>query len=140
VLWAPILSWINISSSLILFRLYCGFLTTLHIGLFQILSIRALLLEGNLSGIAIVSGLIIGKLIIFISIYYSPLYMILVKPRTLTLFVLPYILFCWYQTKDLLDYKSLRPIASISDVRVHKIFLDSFILQLLNHVLYRIPY
>ncbi|KAH9530723.1 hypothetical protein CY35_20G022300, partial [Sphagnum magellanicum] len=139
VLWAPILSWINISSSLILFGLYYGFLTTLPIGPSQILSIRAFLLEGNLSGTAAVSGLIIGQLIIFLSIYYSPLYMILVKPHTLTLLVLPHILFYWYRTKDLLDYQSLRPITSISDTRVHKIFLDSFILQLLNLVLLPSP-
>jgi hypothetical protein len=139
VLWAPILSWINISSSLILFGLYYGFLTTLPIGPSQILSIRAFLLEGNLSGTAAVSGLIIGQLIIFLSIYYSPLYMILVKPHTVTLLVLPYILFYWYRTKDLLDYQSLRPITSISDARVHKIFLDSFILQLLNPVLLPSP-
>ncbi|CAM6006757.1 unnamed protein product (chloroplast) [Sphagnum balticum] len=139
VLWAPILSWINISSSLILFGLYYGFLTTLPIGPSQILSIRAFLLEGNLSGTAAVSGLIIGQLIIFLSIYYSPLYMILVKPHTVTLLVLPYILFYWYRTKDLLDYQSLRPITSISDARVHKIFLDSLILQLLNPVLLPSP-
>jgi hypothetical protein len=48
-------------------------LTTLPIDPYQILSIRAFLLEGNLSGIADVSGLIIGQLIIFLSIYYSPL-------------------------------------------------------------------
>nr|YP_009041054.1 Ycf1 [Tetraphis pellucida]AIB08491.1 Ycf1 [Tetraphis pellucida] len=135
MLWAPILSWINISSPLILFGLYYGFLTTLPIGPSQILSIRAFLLEGNLSGIAAVSGLIMGQLIIFLSIYYSPLYIILVKPHTITLLVLPYILFYWYRIKDLLDYQSLRPIISINDARVYKIFLDSFIFQLLNPVL-----
>jgi hypothetical protein len=50
VLWAPILSWINISSSLILFGLYYGFLTTLPIDLSLILSIKTFLLEGNLRG------------------------------------------------------------------------------------------
>nr|AND48356.1 hypothetical protein RF1 [Eosphagnum rigescens] len=139
VLWAPILSWIDISSSLILFGLYYGFLTTLPIGPSQILSIRAFLLEGKLSGTAAVSGLIMGQLIIFLSIYYSPLYIILVKPHTVTLLVLPYILFHWYRTKDLLDYQSLRPITSISDARVHKIFIDSFIFQLLNPVLLPSP-
>ncbi len=68
VLWAPILSWINISSSLILFGLYYGFLTTLPIDPSQILSIRTFLLEGNLIGTMTISGLIIGQLIIFLSI------------------------------------------------------------------------
>nr|QWZ47624.1 hypothetical chloroplast RF1 [Plagiomnium acutum] len=135
VLWASILSWINISSPLILFGLYYGFLTTLPIGPSQILSIRAFLLEGNLSGTVAISGLILGQLIIFLSIYYSPLYIILIKPHTITLLVLPYILFYWYRIKDLLDYQSLRPISSINDSRIYKVFFDSFIFQLLNPIL-----
>jgi len=129
------MSVLRIQVKLILFGLYYGFLTTLPIGPSQILSIRVFFLEGNLNGTAVVSGLIIGQFIIFLSIYYIPLYMILVKPHTVTLLVLPYILFYWYRTKDLLDYQSLCPITSISDARVHKIFLDSLILQLLNPVL-----
>nr|YP_009912501.1 hypothetical protein [Bartramia pomiformis]QLJ53783.1 hypothetical protein [Bartramia pomiformis] len=139
VLWASILSWINISSPLILFGLYYGFLTTLPIGPSQILSIRAFLLEGNLSGTVAISGLILGQLIIFLSIYYSPLYIILIKPHIVTLLVLPYILFYWYRIKDLLDYQSLRPISSINDPRIYKIFFDSFIFQLLNPVLLPSP-
>jgi hypothetical protein len=59
VLWVPILSWINISSSLILLGLYYGFLTTLPIGPSQILSITKKNLEGNLNGIVVISSLII---------------------------------------------------------------------------------
>jgi hypothetical protein len=66
------MSILRIQVKLILFGLYYGFLTTLPIGPSQILSIRAFLLEGNLSGTAAVRGLIIGQLIIFLSIYYSP--------------------------------------------------------------------
>ena len=132
VLWASILSWINISSPLILFGFYYGFLTTLPIGPSQIISTRAFLLEGNLSGTVAISGLILGQLLIFLSIYYSPLYIILVKPHTVTLLVLPYILFYWYKIKDLLDYQSLRPINSINDSRIYKLFFDSFLFQLLN--------
>lgn len=139
VLWASILSWINISSPLILFGLYYGFLTTLPIGPSQIISIRAFLLEGNLSGTMAISGLILGQLLIFLSIYYSPLYIILVKPHTVTLLVLPYILFYWYRIKDLLDYQSLRPINSINDSRIYKVFFDSFLFQLLNPVLLPSP-
>nr|YP_009645969.1 Ycf1 [Stoneobryum bunyaense]QBX99024.1 Ycf1 [Stoneobryum bunyaense] len=139
VLWASILSWINISSPLILFGLYYGFLTTLPIGPSQILSIRAFLLEGNLSGTVAISGLMLGQLIIFLSIYYSPLYIILIKPHTVTFLVLPYILFYWYKIKDLLDYQSLRPISSINDPKIYKVFFDSFIFQLLNPVLLPSP-
>nr|QWW92677.1 hypothetical protein [Schistidium sp. 49138] len=139
VLWASILSWINISSPLILFGFYYGFLITLPIGPSQILSIRAFLLEGNLSGTVAISGLILGQLLIFLSIYYSPLYILLIKPHTVTLLVLPYILFYWYRIKDLLDYQSLRPINSINDSRIYKVFFDSFIFQLLNPVLLPSP-
>nr|YP_009646051.1 Ycf1 [Ulota bruchii]QBX99106.1 Ycf1 [Ulota bruchii] len=139
VLWASILSWINISSPLILFGLYYGFLTTLPIGPSQILSIRAFLLEGNLSGTVAISGLMLGQLIIFLSIYCSPLYIILIKPHTVTFLVLPYILFYWYKIKDLLDYQSLRPISSINDPKIYKVFFDSFIFQLLNPVLLPSP-
>lgn len=139
VLWASILSWINISSPLILFGLYYGFLTTLPIGPSQILSIRAFLLEGNLSGTIALSGLILGQLIIFLSIYYLPFYIILIKPHTITLLVLPYILFYWYRIKDLLDYQSLRSISSINDPRIYKVFFDSLIFQLFNPVLLPSP-
>nr|YP_009682237.1 hypothetical protein [Fissidens nobilis]QDQ38639.1 hypothetical protein [Fissidens nobilis] len=139
VLWASILSWINISSPLILFGLYYGSLITLPIGPSQILSIRAFLLEGNLSGTVAITGLILGQLITFLSIYYSPFYIILVKPHTVTLLVLPYILFYWYRIKDLLDYQSLRPISTINDSRIYKVFFDSFIFQLLNPVLLPSP-
>lgn len=139
VLWASILSWINISSPLILFGLYYGFLITLPIGLSQIISIRAFLLEGNLSGSVAISGLILGQLLIFLSIYYSPFYIILIKPHTVTLLVLPSILFYWYRIKDLLDYQSLRPINSLNDSRIYKIFFNSFIFQLLNPILLPSP-
>nr|QFQ51597.1 hypothetical protein [Leucobryum juniperoideum] len=139
VLWASILSWINISSPLILFGLYYGFLTTLPIGPSQMLSIRAFLIEGNLSGTVAISGLILGQLIIFLSIYYSPLYILLLKPHTVTLLVSPYILFYWYRIKDLLDFQSLRPISSINDSRIYKVFFDSFIFQLLNPILLPSP-
>nr|QWW93245.1 hypothetical protein [Lunularia cruciata] len=139
VLWVPILSWINFSSTFILFGIYYGFITTLPIGPSQLLSIRAFLLEGNLSGIAAVSGLITGQFLIFLSIYYSPLYVILIKPHFFTLLVLPYILFYWYKIKDLIDYQSLKPITFIKDTRILKVFLDSLIFQLFNPVILSSP-
>jgi hypothetical protein len=60
--------------------------------------------------------------------------MILVKLYTIILLVLPYILFLVLNQRSF-GFQSLRPIISITDVRVHKIFLDSFILQLLNPIL-----
>nr|YP_009531793.1 hypothetical chloroplast RF1 [Leiosporoceros dussii]AXZ70949.1 hypothetical chloroplast RF1 [Leiosporoceros dussii] len=139
VLWAQIFSWINISGPLILFGLYYGFLTTLPMGPSQILSTRAFLLEGNLSGLMALGGSILGQLIIFLSIYYSPLYVILLKPHAITLLTLPYILFYWYKIKDLSNYQSLRPITSTDDTRIFRIFLNSFLFQIFNPILLPSP-
>nr|YP_004376564.1 hypothetical chloroplast RF19 [Ptilidium ciliare var. pulcherrimum]ADK89658.1 hypothetical chloroplast RF19 [Ptilidium ciliare var. pulcherrimum] len=133
------LSRINLSSTFILFGLYYGFLTTLPIGPSQLLSIRAFLLEGNFSGTVAISGSIIGQLIIFLSVYYSPLYVILIKPHILSLLILSYIFLYWYRIKDLLNYQSLRPITSFQDIRIYKLFLDSIIFQLLNPILLPSP-
>nr|WKR35203.1 hypothetical protein RF1 [Pleurozia subinflata] len=128
-------SWINFSSGFILFGLYYGFLATLPIGPSQLICIRAFLLEGNLGGIIAVSGLITGQLIILLSVYYSPLYVILIKPHILTLSILPYIFFYWYRIKDLLNYQSLRSITSLQDTRIFELFFDSIIFQLLNPII-----
>nr|YP_009555472.1 hypothetical chloroplast RF1 [Dendrolycopodium obscurum]AZU95326.1 hypothetical chloroplast RF1 [Dendrolycopodium obscurum] len=145
VLWV-LISWINISSPLlnisgplILFGLYYGFPAALPIGPSQILSIRAFLLVGNLGGTLAVTGSIIGQLITNLSVYYWPLYVMLVKPHAITLLVLPYMLFYWYRTKDLLDHQPLYPIKSLNDVRVRQIFLDSFIFSLFNPVILPSP-
>jgi hypothetical protein len=134
-----ILTWIKFSSTFILFGLYYGFLTTLPIGPSQILAIRAFLLEGNFGGTVAISGSIMGQLLIFLSVYYSPFYIILIKPHLLSLLLLYYIFFYWYRIKDLLSYQSLRPITSLRDFRVYHIFFDSMIFQLLNPVLLPSP-
>nr|QWW93001.1 hypothetical protein [Delavayella serrata] len=133
--WISILRWIKFSSTFILFGIYYGFITTLPIGPSHLLSIRAFLLEGNLAGTVAIVGSITGQLIIFLSVYYSPLYIILVKPHILTLLLLYYIFFYWYRIKDLLNYQCLRPIISLQDSRVYNLFLDSMIFQLLNPIL-----
>nr|QWW92328.1 hypothetical protein [Rhaphidolejeunea foliicola] len=139
IVWIPILSWINFSSTFILFGLYYGFLTTLPISPSQVLSMRAFLLEGNFSGIAAISGSIIGQSVIFLSIYYSPIYVILLKPHILSLISLSYIFFYWYRIKDLLNYESLKPTTSFRDIQVYKLFFDSLIFQLLNPILLPSP-
>lgn len=137
--WITILTWIKFSSTFILFGLYYGFLTTLPIGPSQLLAIRTFLLEGNLGGTVAISGSMMGQLIIFLSVYYSPLYIILIKPHILSLLSLYYIFFYWYRIKDLLSYQSLRPIISLGDFRVYHLFLDSMIFQLLNPILLPSP-
>lgn len=139
ILWIPILSWINFSSTFILFGLYYGFLATLPISPSQLLSVRAFLLEGNFSGTAAITGLVMGQSIIFLSIYYSPIYVILLKPHVLSLIGLSYIFFYWYRIKDLLNYQSLKPTTSFQDVQIYKLFFDSLVFQLLNPILLPSP-
>lgn len=139
ILWIPILSWINFSSTFILFGLYYGFLTTLPISPSQLLCMRAFLLEGNFSGTAAISGLVVGQSIIFLSIYYSPIYVILLKPHVLSLIGLSYIFFYWYRIKDLLNYQSLKPTTSFRDIQIYKLFFDSLVFQLLNPILLPSP-
>nr|YP_010715522.1 Ycf1 [Todea barbara]WDE24574.1 Ycf1 [Todea barbara] len=139
LLQVSLLAWIKVAGPFIIFGLYYGFLTTLPVGPSQIISIRSFLLGGNLSGIVAVSGSMMGQLLIFSSIYCSPLYILLVKPHVITLPILPYMLFHWLRTKDLLDYQTLRPIESIKDPRIRNIFLDSLIFQLLNPILLPSP-
>nr|YP_009668612.1 Ycf1 [Haplomitrium blumei]QCW59386.1 Ycf1 [Haplomitrium blumei] len=138
-LWAQTSSWIHFSGPFILFGMYYGFLTTLPIGPSQILSIRAFLLGGRLSGLIATGGLCLGQLMAFLSIYHSPLYVVLVKPHAITFSVLPCLLFHWYRTKDLPNYQSLRPIESLADDRIYTLFVDSLVFQLLNPVLLPSP-
>ncbi len=135
----PILTWIKFSSTFIIFGLYYGFPITLPIGPSQLLSIRAFLLEGNLGGTVAVGGSIVGQSIIFLSLYYSPFYITLVKPHILSLLISYYIFFYWYRIKDLLSYQSLRPIISLRDLRVYHLFMDSMVFQLLNPILLPSP-
>uniref|UniRef100_UPI0030FEAE38 hypothetical chloroplast RF19 n=1 Tax=Cyathodium cavernarum TaxID=351593 RepID=UPI0030FEAE38 len=134
VLWVPILSWINHSNTFVLFGIYYGFVTTLSINPSQLLAIRAFLLEGNLSGIAAVGGSITGQFLILLSIYYSPLYSILIKPHLLTFLTLPHLLFYRYSIKDLINYQSLKSVTSSKNIRIYRTFFDNLIFQLFNPV------
>jgi hypothetical protein len=138
--WIPILTWIKFSSTFIIFGLYYGFLITLPIGPSQLLSIRAFLLEGSLGGMVAIGGSVVGQSIIFLSVYYSPLYILLLKPHILSLLLLYYIFFYWYRIKDLLSYQSLRPIISLRDFRAYHLFFDSMFFQLLNPILLPSPF
>ncbi len=123
----------------VLFGIYYGLLTTLPIGSSQILCIRAFMTGGNLSGIVALSGSMMGQLLLILSIYYSPLYILFSKPHLLTILVVPYMFLFWFQTKDLPDYKDLRPATSLHDSRMVRIFLNSFIFQIVNPVLLPSP-
>nr|AJB98606.1 Ycf1 [Botrychium sp. ternatum/japonicum] len=138
-LQVSVLAWISTTGPFVLFGFYYGFPTTLPIGISQILSIRSFLLEGSLGGTVSAIGSMTGQIMIFLSIYCSPLYIMLVKPHAVTLLVPLYMLFHWYRTKDPSKSKTLRPIHSITDARIRNIFIDGFIFQLLNPILLPSP-
>uniref|UniRef100_A0AB39U2U5 Protein TIC 214 n=1 Tax=Ophioglossum hongii TaxID=3238578 RepID=A0AB39U2U5_9MONI len=138
-LQVPVLAWANAMGPFLIFGLYYGFLTTLPIGISQILSIRSFLLEGNLGGTVSITGSIIGQTIILLSMYCSPLYTTVMKPHAITLTVLPFMLFHWYKTKDLYKFKTLNIVDSITNKKILNIFLTSFVFQLLNSSLLPSP-
>uniref|UniRef100_UPI0030FF08BA hypothetical chloroplast RF1 n=1 Tax=Equisetum variegatum TaxID=231678 RepID=UPI0030FF08BA len=123
---------IKVVGPFMLFGVYYGFITTLPMGPSHILAIRSQLIEGTKAGKAAVSGLMLGQVLMYLSIYLTPLYIMLIRPHLFTLLILPYLFFYWNRTKELVQYKELRSIDSISNVRLRTIFLDSLIFQLLN--------
>nr|YP_009515215.1 Ycf1 [Isoetes cangae]YP_009515298.1 Ycf1 [Isoetes serracarajensis]AVH80042.1 Ycf1 [Isoetes cangae]AVH80125.1 Ycf1 [Isoetes cangae]AVH80208.1 Ycf1 [Isoetes serracarajensis] len=149
-----ILPWINVSSPLILFGLYYGFVATLPIGLPQILLVRTLLLGKDSNAKLVVGTSIVGQLVIILSVYYLHLYVMLVKPHAVILLVLPYMLFYWYRLLCRRLQKEKRPIMHYHFMRAKIVrkddfqfiyegrtltFLDIIILSLFNPVLLPSP-
>ncbi|KAK9660400.1 hypothetical protein RND81_O221600 [Saponaria officinalis] len=54
------------------------------------------------------NSFIMGQLMMFISIYYTPLHLVLGRPHTITVLALPYLLFhfFWNNHKHFFDYGS----------------------------------
>nr|YP_011004458.1 hypothetical protein RF1 [Asplenium antiquum]WPT27113.1 hypothetical protein RF1 [Asplenium antiquum] len=126
-------------SPYILFGLYYGLLATLPVGPSQLLCIRAFLLEGNLGGIAALSGLMLAQLATAISIYCSPIYILLSKPHLFTIVMIPYMVVYCLTINDLPNNDTLRPITSLYDLRIVVLFSNSFFFQLLNPILLPSP-
>nr|YP_010702130.1 Ycf1 [Asplenium incisum]WCL38327.1 Ycf1 [Asplenium incisum] len=126
-------------SPYILFGLYYGLLATLPVGPSQLLCIRAFLLEGNLGGIAALSGLMLAQLATVISVYCSPIYILLSKPHLLTIVMIPYMVVYCLTINDLPNNDTLRSITSLYDLRIVILFLNSFLFQLLNPILLPSP-
>lgn len=129
-----------------LFGLYYGLLATLPVGPPQILCVRSFLLGGNLSGLVSLSGSMLAQLITILSIHYSPIYFLLLKPHVLTIVAVPYTLIFCLVLKDFPNYQILRPVTSFCDSRLVRLFLISFLFQILNPILLpnpvltRLPY
>ncbi|KAL5696874.1 Ycf1p [Ranunculus cassubicifolius] len=99
----------KIINSVIVVGLYYGFLTTFSIGPSYFFLLRARVMEeGAEKEVSATTGFIAGQLIMFISIYYAPLHLSLGKPHTITVLILPYLLFhfFWNNHKNFFDFGS----------------------------------
>ncbi|KAM3301012.1 hypothetical protein P3S67_015512 [Capsicum chacoense] len=99
----------KIINSVVVVRLYYGFLTTFSIGPSYLIILRALVMEeGTKKKVSAITGFIMGQLMIFISIYYAPLHLAMGRPHTINVLALPYLLFhfFWNNHKHFYDYGS----------------------------------
>nr|WRO37308.1 Ycf1 protein [Amorphophallus kachinensis]WRO37320.1 Ycf1 protein [Amorphophallus kachinensis] len=131
----PLSLCMKIMNSVVIVGLYYGFMTTFPIGPSYLFLLRAWVMEeGTEKQISATTGFIMGQLMMFISIYYAPLHLALGKPHTITVLVLPYLLFhfFWNNKNNFLDYGSTTR-NEIRNFNIQCIFLNNFIFQLFNH-------
>nr|YP_010760362.1 Ycf1 protein [Cuscuta micrantha]WEY30341.1 Ycf1 protein [Cuscuta micrantha] len=123
----------KIINSVIMAGLYYGFLTALALKTSYILLIRAMVRENPNHKAAAITGLILGQLGQFLSIYYAPLYIAFGRPYTLT--VLTFIYFLVNLFGNNLDKNASSFGAygnTIRTLEILCIFLNNLIFQLLN--------
>nr|WRY71986.1 hypothetical protein RF1 [Angraecum lecomtei] len=131
----PLSLCIKILNSVVVVGLYYGFMTTFSIGPSYIFLLRARVMEeGNEKEVSATTGFIAGQLIMFISIYYAPLHLALGRPHTITILVLPYLLFhfFWNNNKKSFYYGSTNR-NSMRNLSIQCVFLNNLIFQLFNH-------
>nr|YP_010217330.1 hypothetical chloroplast RF19 [Magnolia lacei]UBU95899.1 hypothetical chloroplast RF19 [Magnolia lacei]WMI39981.1 hypothetical chloroplast RF1 [Magnolia fulva var. calcicola] len=125
----------KIINSVVVVGLYYGFLTTFSIGPSYLFLLRARVMEeGTEKEVSATTGFITGQLMMFISIYYAPLHLALDRPHTITVLVLPYLLFhfFWNNHKHFFDYGSTTR-NSMRNLSIQCVFLNNLIFQLFNH-------
>nr|YP_010893058.1 hypothetical chloroplast RF19 [Chlorophytum laxum]WJQ22934.1 hypothetical chloroplast RF19 [Chlorophytum laxum] len=125
----------KIINSVVVVGLYYGFLTAFSIGPSYLLLLRARVLEeGTEKEVSATTGFITGQLMMFISIYYAPLHLALGRPHTITVLVLPYLLFhfFWNNHKNFF-YDGSTTRNSMRNLSIQCVFLNNLIFQLFNH-------
>nr|YP_009440902.1 hypothetical chloroplast protein ycf1 [Japonolirion osense]CUS18857.1 hypothetical chloroplast protein ycf1 [Japonolirion osense] len=125
----------KIINSVVVVGLYYGFLTTFSIGPSYLFLLRTRVMEeGTEKEVSATTGFITGQLMMFISIYYAPLHLALGRPHTITVLVLPYLLFhfFWNNHKNFFDYGSTTR-NSMRNLSIQCVFLNNLIFQLFNH-------
>nr|YP_010735925.1 hypothetical protein RF1 [Dypsis pinnatifrons]WEL32932.1 hypothetical protein RF1 [Dypsis pinnatifrons] len=130
-----IIKCMKIINSVVVGGLYYGFLTTFSIGPSSLFLLRARVMEeGTEKEVSATTGFITGQLMMFISIYYAPLHLALGRPHTITVLVLPYLLFhfFWNNHKNFFYYGSTTR-NSMRNLSIQCVFLNNLIFQLFNH-------
>nr|QGQ56282.1 ycf1 [Cansjera rheedei] len=128
----------KIINSFVVVGLYYGFITTFSIGPSYLLFLQARVMDEREEGfekkLSATTGFITGQLIMLISIFYTPLHLALGRPHTITVLTLPYLLFHFFYNnhQPFFDYGSTSR-NSMRNLSIQCIFLNNFILQLLNH-------
>lgn len=133
----PLSLCMKIINSVVVVGLYYGFLTTFSIGpssLFLLPFSGVYEVYGTEKEVSATTGFIAGQLMMFISIYYAPLHLALGRPHTITVLVLPYLLFhfFWNNHKNFFDYGSTTR-NSMRNLSIQCVFLNNLIFQLFNH-------
>nr|YP_010263465.1 hypothetical chloroplast RF1 [Cymbidium banaense]UIX53965.1 hypothetical chloroplast RF1 [Cymbidium banaense] len=131
----PLSLCMKIINSVVVVGLYYGFLTTFSIGPSYLFLLRARVMEeGTEKEVSATTGFIAGQLMMFISIYYAPLHLALGRPHTITVLILPYLLFhlFWNNQKNFFDYGSTTR-NSMRNLSIQCVFLNNLIFQLFNH-------
>nr|YP_008378828.1 putative membrane protein RF19 [Najas flexilis]YP_008378833.1 putative membrane protein RF19 [Najas flexilis]AFY64112.1 putative membrane protein RF19 [Najas flexilis]AFY64113.1 putative membrane protein RF19 [Najas flexilis] len=127
----------SVTNSVVLVGFYYGFLTLFSIGPSDLFLLQTRVMEeGTEKEIAATTGLITGQLMMFISIYYAPLYLALGRPHTATVLVLAYLFFHFYccivtKKNHFLDSGPTTR-NFIGHLSMPWVFLNHFVLQLFN--------
>nr|YP_010940848.1 hypothetical protein RF1 [Polygonum suffultum]YP_010940860.1 hypothetical protein RF1 [Polygonum suffultum]WLS50108.1 hypothetical protein RF1 [Polygonum suffultum]WLS50120.1 hypothetical protein RF1 [Polygonum suffultum] len=125
----------KIVNSVVVVGLYYGFLTTFSIGPSYLVLLRTLVMEEGEEGtekkVAATTGFIMGQLMMFISIYYTPLHLALGRPHTITFLALPYLLFNFFWSNHFSYGSTTRN--SMRNLSIQCVFLNNLIFQLFNH-------
>nr|BCA77726.1 hypothetical protein RF1 [Chamaecyparis formosensis]BCB63477.1 hypothetical protein RF1 [Chamaecyparis formosensis]BCB63726.1 hypothetical protein RF1 [Chamaecyparis formosensis] len=135
-IYGIILPWIQMSSPILLFGVYYGFLSTLPIGPAQMYYVRAMLMQNKVvdnrkivpTGKLILGGSFVAQLVVFSSIYLGPIYTSIWKPHVMTIMLVPVLFFLIFQTALIRKYPWLQNPAIE--------FLIGVALQLLNPALF----
>nr|YP_010711748.1 Ycf1 protein [Corydalis heterocarpa]WDA92403.1 Ycf1 protein [Corydalis heterocarpa] len=126
---------LQISNSVVVSGLYYGFLTAGTIGPSYLLLLRVRVMEeGSEKDVSSITGFLMGQLIIFISIYYAPLYLALGRPHTITILGLLYLLvyFFWRNEKEFFDSGATTRNA-MRNLATQYVFLTNLFFPLFNH-------